>query len=212
VLREVSGISSSCIFRLRMYITFRKVSYYTQWKDNSNCCNTWNGVNIVHVKANRITLSLSTIDSKMLPTKYTQRIKAKPYHQEFFHPMKYEKRQILCHIYAIKVFLLFFFSKFLSQIFASHVYRVFGLTRILSPSTPIPPPSLSLASCCGSDQSILRPASPQSSSIPLFLERITTVTITIINESSTHYSARKLLIKNMASKKTYCICQDFIFL
>lgn len=109
----------------------------------------------------------------MLPTKYTQRIKAKPISSRIFHLMKFEKRQILCHIYAIKVFLLFFFfSKFLSQIFPSHVYRVFGLTRILSPSTPIPPPSLSLASCCSSDQSILRPASPQSSSIPLFLEWI----------------------------------------
>ena len=85
--------------------------------------------------------------------------------------LRKDKLYVIC---AIKVFLLFFFfSKFLSQIFPSHVYRVFGLTRILSPSTPIPPPSLSLASCCSSDQSILRPASPQSSSIPLFLEWIT---------------------------------------
>ena len=54
-----------------------------QWKDNSNCCNTWNGVVIVHLKANQIMLSLSTIDSMMLPTKYTQRIKAKPIIKNF---------------------------------------------------------------------------------------------------------------------------------
>jgi len=102
---------------------------------------------------------------------YTEN-KSKTYHQEFSIWCNLRKDKFYV-IYAIKVFLPFFFSKFLSQIFPSHVYRVFGLTRILSPSTPIPPPSLSLASCCSSDQSIFRPASPQSSSIPLFLEWIT---------------------------------------
>jgi hypothetical protein len=34
-----------------------------------------------------------------------------------------------------------------------------------------------------------------------------TVTVTIIKESSTHYSVRKLLIKNTANKRTQCICE-----
>jgi hypothetical protein len=86
--------------------------------------------------------------------------------------MKFVERQFACHM-CDKSFFFFPSQNFYHRYFR-HMSRVFGLTRILSPSTPILPPSLSLvSSCCGSDQSIFRPASPQSSSIPLFLEWIT---------------------------------------
>jgi hypothetical protein len=57
----------------------------------------WNGEVIVRLKANQNVLSLSTTDSVTLPTKYTQRIKAKPIIKNFPFD-EIGKTEILCHI------------------------------------------------------------------------------------------------------------------